>query len=181
MQNLEDRVKKIFTALPILILANPMYAKSNIERIGDILSVAIPVGAYGATLYLDDEEGEYQFYKSYGTTLAATYALKYTVREKRPDSDNTDSFPSGHTSSAFSGAAFIHKRYGFEYAIIPYLGAIYTGYSRVHANRHYTRDVIAGALIGTASSWFFTSPYKNLDITPEVGTDYKGIQFNYKW
>ncbi len=103
-------MKKIFTALPILILANPMYAKSNTERIGDILSVAIPVGAYGATLYLDDEEGEYQFYKSYGTTLAATYALKYTVREKRPDSDNTDSFPSGHTSSAFSGAGFSPAR-----------------------------------------------------------------------
>ena len=158
-----------------------MYAKNNTEKIGDILSVVIPIGAYGTTLYLNDEEGQYQFYKSYGTTLAATYTLKYTVREKRPDSDDTDSFPSLHTSSAFSGATFIYKRYGFEYAIIPYLGAIYTGYSRVHSNKHYTRDVIAGALIGTASSWFFTSPYKNLDITPEVGAGYKGVQFNYKW
>lgn len=174
-------MKKILTVFLILTFTASMYAKSNTEKIGDILSVAIPIGAYGTTLYLDDKEGQYQFYKSYGTTLATTYVLKYTVQEKRPDSDNTDSFPSGHTSSAFSGASFIHKRYGIEYAIIPYLGAIYTGYSRIHSNRHYTRDVVAGALIGTASSWFFTSPYKNLDITPEVGTDYKGIQFNYKW
>ena len=174
-------MKKILTIVLILTFTTSMYAKNNTEKIGDILSVVIPIGAYGTTLYLNDEEGQYQFYKSYGTTLAATYALKYTVREKRPDSDDTDSFPSLHTSSAFSGATFIYKRYGFEYAIIPYLGAIYTGYSRVHSNKHYTRDVIAGALIGTASSWFFTSPYKNLDITPEVGADYKGVQFNYKW
>ncbi|HHD79408.1 MAG TPA: phosphatase PAP2 family protein [Epsilonproteobacteria bacterium] len=92
-----------------------------------------------------------------------------------------DSFPSGHTSSAFSGATFIHKRYGLKYAIVPYLGAIYTGYSRVHSNRHYTRDVVAGALIGVVSSWYFTSPWKNVEISPEVGADYKGVQVKYSW
>lgn len=44
--------------------------------------------------------------------------------------------PSGHTSAAFQGDAFIHKRYGFDYAIVPYMGAIFTGYSRVHANKN---------------------------------------------
>jgi len=174
-------MQKISISLAMLLLSVSLYAKSNTEKIGDILSVAIPVVAYGTSLYLDDTEGQYQFYKSYGTTLATTYVLKYTVKEQRPDSDNTDSFPSGHTSSAFSGATFIHKRYGLEYAIVPYLGAIYTAYSRVHSNRHYTRDVVAGAAIGVVSSWYFVSPYKNLEITPEVGGDYKGIQFNYKW
>lgn len=174
-------MKKILIAAAMLTLADSMYAKSDTEKIGDILSATIPIAAYGTTLYLDDEEGQYQFYKSYGTTLAVTFALKYTVQEKRPDSDDTDSFPSGHTSSAFSGATFIYKRYGFKYAAIPYLCAIYTGYSRVYSDRHFTHDVIAGALIGTASSWFFTIPYKNLNITPEVGAGYKGLQFNYKW
>ena len=174
-------MKKISIIAGSLLLCTTLYAKSNAEKIGDILQIAIPLSAYGTTLYLDDKEGQMEFYKSYGVSLASTYALKYTVREQRPDSNAKDSFPSGHTSSAFSGATFIHKRYGFKYAIVPYLGAIYTGYSRVHSNRHYTRDVVAGALIGVASSWYFTSPYKNVDIQPVVGADYKGVQVKYTW
>ena len=168
------------TIASIIMMTSSLYA-INTEKIGDILSLAIPLGAYSTTLYLDDKEGQYQFYKTYGTTLAISYGLKHLVKEKRPDSDDTDSFPSMHTSSAFSGAALIHKRYGFNYAIIPYLGAIYTAYSRIHANKHHKHDVIAGALIGTVSSWIFTTPYKNLTIKPEVEGDYKGIQLNYKW
>jgi len=174
-------MKKISIVIGSLLLATTLYAKDNTERIGDILAATIPLSAYGTTLYLDDKEGQMEFYKSYGVSLASTYVLKYTVREKRPDSNAKNSFPSGHTSSAFSGATFIHKRYGLKYAIVPYLGAIYTGYSRVHSNRHYTRDVVAGALIGVASSWYFTSPYKDLDIQPIVGADYKGVQVKYKW
>ncbi len=174
-------MQKISISLIILLLSVSVYAKTNTEKIGDFLSLAIPLGAYGTTLYLDDKEGQYQFYKSYGVTLATTLILKNTIKEKRPDNDDMDSFPSGHTSSAFSGATFIYKRYGLEYAIVPYLGAIYTAYSRVHSNRHYTRDVVAGAAIGVVSSWYFVSPYKNLKITPEMGGDYKGIRFNFKW
>ncbi len=174
-------MQKKSIAIAVIMLSCTLFAKSNTEKIGDVLFLAIPLTAYGTTLYLDDKEGQYEFYKSYGTTIATTLVLKYAIDKERPDGSDQDSFPSGHTSSTFSGAAFIHKRYGFKYAVLPYLGAIYTGYSRVHSDRHDTRDVIAGAIIGAASSWFFTSPYKNLDLKPEVGTDYKGIQVNYKW
>jgi len=107
--------------------------------------------------------------------------LKNTVREKRPNSNSTTSFPSGDASSVFSGASFIHKRYGFKYAILPYVVATYTAYSRVHANKHYRHDVVAGAVVGIASSWYFVTPYKNLQINPVLGADYKGVEVNYKW
>ena len=113
--------------------------------------------------------------------MVTTMALKYTVREKRPDSPARDSFPSGHTSSAFAGAAFIHRRYGFEYALLPYLGALFTGYSRVHAHRHYTRDVVAGALIGMAAGWYLVDPHKDLILTPLYNTNRKGVQIKYRW
>jgi len=157
------------------------YAKSNTQKIGDILAIAIPAVAYGSTFYMDDEEGREQFYWSYGTTMASTVALKYTVREKRPDTNTRDSFPSGHTSSSVSGAVFIHKRYGFAYALPAYLGAIYTGYSRIHVNRHHPRDVLAGAVIGAVSGWYFVDAYEKMSIAPEVGSDYKGIQIHYKF
>lgn len=156
-------------------------AHANPEEIGDVLQILIPATAYATTLYLDDDEGEIEFYKAYGSTLLSTYTLKYTVQEKRPDSDARNSFPSGHTASAFSGASFIHARYGFKYAIIPYLAATYTGYSRVESNRHYTHDVIAGAALASFCSWYFTSEYKNLTITPMVDADIKGVTLALKF
>jgi len=44
------------------------------------------------------------------------------------------------------GLVLIHMRYGIKASIIPYIAAIFTGYSRVASNRHYTHDVIAGAI-----------------------------------
>ncbi|MCF6244762.1 MAG: phosphatase PAP2 family protein [Sulfurovum sp.] len=172
-------MNKIF--LIIMIGNMSLSAKSNTEKLGDFLTFAIPATAYASTFYMDDEEGKEQFYWAYGTTMFSTIALKYTVRAKRPDNDDRDSFPSGHTSSAVSGAVFIHKRYGLKYAIPAYLGAAYTGYSRIHVNRHHPRDVIAGAVIGAVSSWYFVDSFQKLRITPEVGSDYKGIQLNYKF
>jgi len=175
-------MKLIIQSFLIVILSvSTMYAKSTTETLGDVFGFAIPAGAYGTALYLHDKDGQMQFYKSYGATMGATYVLKYTVREKRPDSDNRDSFPSGHTSSAFAGASFIHMRYGYKAAIIPYLAAIYTGYSRVNANKHHPRDVYAGAVIGMLSSWYFVTPYKNLQVTPIVESDFKGVSLSYRW
>ena len=90
--------------------------------------------------------------------------LKHTVRRERPDGSDTNSFPSGHTSASFQGASFIHFRYGLKYAIIPYLGAAFVGYSRVQADKHYVSDVLAGAAIGAGFAWFFTKPYKFNDL-----------------
>ena len=165
----------------LIFIAGNLYAQSTTERVGDVLQIVLPVTAYATTLYLDDDTGQMQFYKSFGTTLATTYLFKYTVREKRPDSSNTDSFPSGHTSSAFAGASFIHMRYGLKYAILPYMAAVYTGYSRIYANRHHPVDVYAGAAIAIVSSWYFVSPWKGVQVTPLVEKDVQGVRLSYQW
>jgi len=170
---------KHISVILLLILQQLVYAGSNSEKIGDVLSFAIPAIAYGSTYYFDDEEGRDQFYRSYGVTMVSTVLLKHSIRAKRPDNDDRDSFPSGHTSSAVSGAVFIHKRYGFYVAIPMYLGAIYTAYSRVRSNRHYPRDVWGGALLGGLSSWYFTREYKGVQITPQVNEAYQGVQIKY--
>ncbi len=169
--------------LIFLILSTAyIYAKSNTEKAGDVLTLLIPAVTFGATLATDDKKGQIEFLKAYGATAATTQILKYTVRAPRPNKpDSVTSFPSGHSSSAFSGAAFIHKKYGLSYALPAYIGAAYTAYSRVYAEKHYTRDVIAGALLGIGFSWYFATPYENLHITPQVGDESYGIQFNYKW
>jgi membrane-associated phospholipid phosphatase len=128
---------------------------TTLTKTGDVLGVLIPASAYGMTFYKGDDEGRVQFYKSFATTLAITQGLKNTANETRPNG-GSKSFPSGHTSGAFQGAAFIHARYGFEAALPAYAASALVGYSRVDGRYHYTHDVIAGAAIGIASSMYFT-------------------------
>jgi membrane-associated phospholipid phosphatase len=164
-----------------LLGVSSLLGKSNTEKLGDFLTFAVPAAAYGSTFYFDDDEGRTEFYKAYGATMLSTVALKHTVRAKRPDNDDRDSFPSGHTASAVSGAVFMHKRYGFAYALPLYVGAIYTGYSRIHVNRHHPRDVLAGTVVGALSSWYFTTPNEKFHITPIIDSAYKGISINYRF
>lgn len=176
-------MKKLLTniTLFIIIATNNLVAKSKTELTGDILRVVIPLSSYGTTLYLDDTEGEYQFYKTATATTAMTYALKYSIDKERPDRSDNYSFPSGHASISFSSSTFIHKRYGFKYAIPAYLASAYTGYSRIYADKHHSEDVIVGAILGMGSSWYFTREYKNFEIIPVVMNDYQGFKLSYNW
>ncbi|MFL5810104.1 MAG: phosphatase PAP2 family protein [Flavisolibacter sp.] len=64
------------------------------------------------------------------------------------------SFPSGHTSTAFTLAllmAFI-VRGNFWVFFFP-LVAFFVGYSRVYLAQHFVTDVFAGIFIGVISSW----------------------------
>lgn len=83
-------------------------------------------------------------------SIAVTSALKYTVREQRPNSRNRDSFPSGHTTAAFSFASYVGCRHSLAWAVAAYSLAGFVGYSRINDDRHYLHDVTAGATIGAA-------------------------------
>jgi len=160
-------IKLTKKVLFLFLIATTLNARDkNIETSGDIIQILIPLSAYGTTYYLDDQDGRIQFYKSFSSTVLLTHTLKYTVREERPNGNNTQSFPSGHTSAAFQGASFIHYRYGLKKAILPYMMASFVAYSRVYSKQHYIHDVAAGALIGTFSNYYFTTKYKDITIKP---------------
>jgi len=179
----QNRTKQIWEAILILILLSSISgnttAADKIEKTGDALQILIPAVAYGATFYLDDSEGRNQFYKSFATTTGVTQILKYSIDKKRPNGSGK-SFPSGHTSAAFQGAAFIHKRYGLKYAIAAYIGASFVGYSRVESDNHFVEDVLAGAAIGIASSFYFSTPYKGFYIRPIANNGTYGITIVYR-
>ncbi len=167
-----------------VVVTSPTYAANNegIEKAGDILAFAIPAMAYGSTHYMDDKSGRQQFYQSFAANLATTYALKSTIDKERPDGSDHKSFPSGHTSVAFQGASFIHKRYGLEYSIPAYIGAGFVAYSRVEADEHDVTDVLAGAALGIASSLYLTKSYNDqLYIAPSLSPDYYGLAVHYQF
>lgn len=87
---------------------------------------------------------------------AAVNSMKYTIKERRPDNSSSNSFPSGHTATAFAAATILHKEYGLTrspwYSVGGYTVAIGTGFMRVLNNRHWISDVMAGAGIGILST-----------------------------
>ena len=153
---------------------------NTIEKSGDALLLIIPSLAFGSTLYLDDKEGQIQLVKSALSNAVVTYGLKFSINKTRPNGENDRSFPSGHTSATFQGASFIHRRYGLTYGLLAYAGAVYTGYTRVHADKHYVEDVLAGALVGVLSTYAFTSASK-IHFEPFLQGNRYGIGISKSW
>ena len=90
--------------------------------------------------------------------------LKDLTKIERPDGSANNSFPSGHTATAFSGAEFLWQEYkdvNIWYGISGYAVAAGTGFFRIYNGRHWLSDVAMGAGIGIMSTkiayWVF--PY----------------------
>ena len=93
---------------------------------------------------------------SYGLMAGFVNGIKYTAKEMRPDGSSANSWPSGHTATAFVGASLLHKEYGLTrspwWSVAGYGVATATGVMRVLNNRHWISDVMSGAGIGILST-----------------------------
>jgi membrane-associated phospholipid phosphatase len=148
----------LFLKLSFGIIADP---SDPVRSAGDIGQLAVPFAALWLTFHNQDHNGTIQFCKASISTILSTHLLKMAIDKDRPDGSNSNSFPSGHTSAAFTGATFIHRRYGLNTALPAYAMASFVGFSRVHAQKHYWEDVIAGAALAGVNSWLFAKPLNN--------------------
>ena len=104
------------------------------------------------------------FVTSYAIMATTVLGLKSIVHEERPDGSSNNSFPSGHTATAFAGAEFLWQEYkdkSIWYGIAGYAVATGTGLFRIYNNRHWLTDVAAGAGIGILSTKlaYWMNPY----------------------
>jgi membrane-associated phospholipid phosphatase len=118
--------------------------------------------------------------------------LKVWVNEERPNGGD-HSFPSGHTSTAFALAQFMHHEYGDRsiwYSIGAYSCAATVGIMRVAKNAHWISDVVAGAGFGMLSTEivYLTHLYKwdnehikNFDIFPWKTKQQSGVTMVYRF
>jgi len=165
-----------------LLFFNLVEAQDKVELSGDLLRIALPVMALGMTYAHDDQDGRYRFYKTLLATAAITYGLKLTVAKKPPDGNGESSFPSGHASIAFAGAAFMERRYGWQYGLPAYIAAGYVGYTRVVSDNHYVEDVLAGAAIGVCTAYYFTISQDNvIQVVPTFSRHGCGLQMRLTW
>ena len=178
------------TSLSQTIQVGPMSTHEKweyaLEGTGDVLQIALPLAAGLTTIIKKDWQGTKQFVFSYGTGFIMTHSLKRIVRKERPEDRNLyDAFPSGHTTSAFSGASFIQRRYGWTYGKWAYVLAAIVGVSRMEGpdGWHDIWDVLAGATVGIGSTYIFTKPYEKnpvqVGFSAENGSYVIGIRFRF--
>jgi membrane-associated phospholipid phosphatase len=127
-------------------------------HVSNALAVGLPLVAAGQAYAKGDTEGLKELTYTLGSTFVAVEALKSLVHEKRPDGSGNDSFPSGQTAVAFAATRFFDKRYASEVSPFLYVAAGLTGLARVKADKHFTKDVLAGAGLGYVSAEYFTRP-----------------------
>jgi membrane-associated phospholipid phosphatase len=208
------KIKRVFT-VPVALTAVGLIAKTDNEffdndeikeerdkllpafrtQIDDYLQYAPIVAVYG--LNAAGKKGKNNFanrtallIKSEMIMLALTFSLKGIVAEPRPDSGETNSFPSGHTAQAFAAATFLAKEYGHEsiwFSVGAYSAAAAIGVLRIMNNRHWLSDIWVGAGIGILSTniAYLTHQYKwhdrknRLVFSPAFSTEWRGGYLRY--
>ena len=124
----------------------------------------------------------------YALMAGTTLGLKSVTHIDRPDGSSNNSFPSGHTATAFAGAEFLWQEYkdvNIWYGISGYVVAAGTGFFRIYNGRHWLSDVAMGAGIGILSTkaayWMYPYLKKHLftkerNTTSMIAPFYNGKQ-----
>ncbi len=79
-------------------------------------------------------------------------ALKLVVKEERPNGTGWNSFPSGHSATAYAGAELVRLEYGWGWGTAAYVAATAVAYGRVAHQCHWWWDTTAGGVIGILSA-----------------------------
>ncbi len=121
-----------------------------------------------------------------------THGLKQIIDKPRPNGGHY-SFPSGHTTFAFTNATVLFREFRDTAPLFAYSGyafAATTGTLRMLNNKHWLSDVLFGAGVGILSAElvYHFEPFKNFnpfkrskDMTfvPRIGAGSYGFYFSY--
>ena len=139
-------------------------------------SIAYLAAGVGLPLATDRRAGKAHALRvadALGTSAILAYGLKGLLREKRPDSTEHDSLPSGHATAAFA-VATMQSQYHPRQAALWYLGAAAISASRVTLHRHTVGDVLAGAALGYGTARLELSMPRGLVLAPFIPRSDRG-------
>jgi len=158
--------------------ANATDIFKNKNKLGDIMMVMSPTYALGMTMMSEDYEGTLQLGESVFMGQMVSESIKLLEIERRPNGSDWKSFPSGHAVGAFSGAMFVHKRYGWKPALIPYAMSLVAGWTRTEVKAHYWHDVLGGAAVSALCTWILVGKYMPKGV--EVSADMTEARLGFK-
>jgi len=176
------RTVLLCTAFGAAALLQPAHSQvvAKPDPVGDTLSVVVPLLAAGYSLYEKDTPGLRELGYTLLVSQGTTEVLKRVVDAPRPDGTGRG-FPSGHASIVFASSAFVHERYGLRQAVPLYALSVWTAYSRVHTEHHFTRDVVGGAVIGVGSAFLMTHPVAGGQASVGVGAHSAEVHYSTAW
>jgi hypothetical protein len=160
------------------------HQKMSLEdsRIGErYISYGVNIGIAGLQLWLDRDNG-ISHIRALAFTGLTTVTMKKAFGRERPNQADHQSFPSGHTSSAFASATSLAYAYGWKAGVPAYAMAFYTGLSRIADDDHWLSDVTGGAFLGFiwGRAGFFSSASgdsrQSIIWMPVIESSYAGIQ-----
>jgi membrane-associated phospholipid phosphatase len=119
------------------------------SKLGDLAGMGfLQVGIAVAQLAgFDREGGWYHAEALVGSTLT-TWLLKRASGRARPNSENKESMPSGHTSVSAATATAIWCRYGWKWGSVAATAASFVALSRMADDAHWLSDTVGGAAVG---------------------------------
>ncbi len=174
--------KRIGAALLLATVLGASDGWAGSEGVGEVLAVAVPAAALGMTALERDLPGGYQLLSSLAATAAVTYGLNLAIDKETPDGDD-GAFPSGHTSIAFAGATYLHRRYGWHYGVPAYGAAAVVGWSRIDSDHHDLTDVLGGAALGAGVAFLLTDRLEEVSVTPLLDSrgSIAGVRVGTSW
>lgn len=172
----------LLAAIGLAALPRPADAKQGIEVAADALQYVIPGIGVGKIVYHHDWRGAGWLALSGAVSGGTTWVLKTSIDATRPNG-GSHSFPSGHTAAVAWGTGFLHRRYGWRWALAGYAATGFVAWSRVETGDHHVEDVIAGAAIGLAAGYFINKPFEGRDlrVSPSVGGRAFGLTIAGRW
>jgi hypothetical protein len=127
-------------------------------------------------------------------SATVTHSIKRLVDKERPYG-GPHSYPSGHTTLAFTNAAVLHHEFRDTAPLLAwsgYLLATTTGVFRIINHKHWMSDVLAGAGIGILATElvYYFEPFRNFNpikkwkqttLIPQLGPNQYGLSLSYQF
>ncbi|MFZ1081260.1 MAG: phosphatase PAP2 family protein [Candidatus Kryptoniota bacterium] len=139
-----------YSVLPLAIATPFVFGGVGLaEKDGYTFDTGVMIGVSEASAYV-----VYYFLKNFVIKRDRPYVTLSDVHTMHLDTADEYSMPSGHATAAFAIATALTLRYPKPYVYIPaYAWAAFVGYGRIYMGLHYPSDVLAGAILGSASAF----------------------------
>lgn len=170
---------------------NHHYISDDMSKAGDVIgSGAVGALSVGAQYLWDkDQDNWVSHVRALAWSTVFSSVMKLSFGRPRPgNSDSHQSFPSGHSTTAFTTATSLTYAYGWKAAVVAYPLATFVGLSRMSDDVHWGSDVVAGAFVGfwaARASYYSTREIEekaqNSVFMPVISPEQLGVSWVYQY